>query len=73
MKAELNQLIVTSQGVKEKKEEKKVVKKDKFKTEEEFCNEDSDEEGSDFDEWEKMNEVSSDEDDEPKRKVPSRD
>merc|ERR1719354_1066407 len=75
MKAELNQLIVTSQGVKEKeKEEKKVVKKDKFKTEEEFCNEDSDEEDSDVDEWEKMNEVSSDDDDdEPKRKVPSRD
>ena len=73
MKAELKQLIVTSQGVKEKKEEKKIVKKDKFKTEEEFCNEDSDEEGSDVDEWEKMNEVSSDDDDEPKRKVPSRD
>ena len=74
MKAELNQLIVTSQGVKEKeKEEKKVVKKDKFKTEEEFCNEDSEDEDSDVDEWEKMNEVSSDDDDEPKRKVPSRD
>ena len=73
MKAELNQLIVTSQGVKEKeKEEKKFVKKDKFKTEEEFCNEDSGED-SDVDEWEQMEEVSSDEDDEPKRKVPSRD
>ena len=65
MKAALNKLLVTSAELEDKpKETKKVGKADKFKTEEEFCKSDDEEE----DEWGNMEEASDEDDESPSPK-----